>query len=89
MNTSKFLEEIEVLEHKLRQKADDENGKLSFPTLVKQLFDSKQIDEKIIADLKKLWGFRNKIYSSPTPEETISGEAQNLLDKVISNHSLK
>ncbi len=89
MNTSKFLEEIKVLENKLRQKAGDENGRLGFPALVQQLTNSKQLDTQIVADLKKVWELRNKIYSSPTPEDEVPSEAQTLLASLISNPNLQ
>jgi len=89
MKTAKFLEETKVLENRLRQKAGDESGRLSFPVLVKQLVSTGQIDEQIVADLKKLWELRNKVYSTPTPNDDISDEAQTLLALLISNPKLQ
>lgn len=89
MNTAKFLEETKVIENKLRQKAGDESGRLGFPILVKQLLDEGKIDEQIVVDLKKLWEIRNKVYSTPTPEDNISDEAQTLLVSLISNPKLQ
>lgn len=89
MNTAKFLEETKVLENKLRQKADDESGRLDFPVLVKQLLDEDKIDEQIVADLKKLWELRNKVYSTPAPDDNISDEAQALLVSLINNPKLQ
>lgn len=89
MNTAKFLEEIKVLEKKLRQKAGEESGKLSFPVLVKKLKDAEEIDEKVVADLKKIWELRNKVYSTPVPNDNISDEIQTLLVSLISNPKLQ
>lgn len=89
MNTAKFLEETKMIENKLRRKAGDESGRLGFPVLVKQLQDEGKIDEQIVADLKKLWELRNKVYSTPTPEDSISDEAQALLASLISNLKLQ
>ncbi|MEX0877560.1 MAG: hypothetical protein WDZ40_01695 [Candidatus Spechtbacterales bacterium] len=89
MNTAKFLEETKVLENKLYQKAGDESGRIGFPVLVKQLVGTGQIDEQIVADLKKLWKLRNKVYSTPTPDDNISNEAQDLLASLISNPKLQ
>lgn len=89
MNTAKFLEETKVIENKLRQKAGDESGRLGFPILVKQLQDEGKIDEQIVADLKKLWELRNIIYSSPTPNDSVSDEAQALLVSLINNPKLQ
>lgn len=89
MNTAKFLEETKVIENKLRQKAGDESGRLGFPILVKQLLDEGKIDEQIVADLKKIWELRNKVYSIPTPDDNISDEAQTLLASLISNPKLQ
>lgn len=89
MNTAKFLEETKVIENKLRQKAGDESGRLGFPILVKQLQDEGKIDEQIVADLKKLWELRNIIYSSPTPNDNVSDEAQTLLVSLINNPKLQ
>jgi len=89
MNTTKFLEETKVLENKLRQKAGEESRRLGFPILVKQLQDEGKIDEQIVAELKKLWKLRNKVYSTPTPEDDISDEAQTLLVSLISNPKLQ
>jgi len=89
MKTSKFLEEIKALENKLRQKTGDETGRLGFPALVQKLTNSNQLDDQIVADLKKLWQIRNKIYSSPTPEDDVSNEAQVLLANLISNPNLQ
>ncbi len=89
MNTAKFLEETKALENKMRQKTGDESGRLGFPALVKQLKSIEQVDEQIVADLKKLWEIRNKIYSSPTPDDNISDETQSLLISLISNPKLK
>jgi len=89
MNTAKFLEEIQVLEKKLRQNTDDESRRLGFPVLVKQLQDEGKIDEQIVAEIKKLWELRNTIYSSPTPDDNVSDEAQTLLVSLINNPKLK
>jgi len=89
MNTTKFLEETKVLENKMRQKAGDESERLGFPALVKRLVNTGQIDDQIVADLKKLWELRNKVYSTPTPEGSISDEAQALLASLISNSKLQ
>jgi hypothetical protein len=89
MDTAKFLEETKVLENKLRQKAGDESGRLGFPILVKQLQDEDKIDEQIVAEIKKLWELRNTIYSSPTPDDNVSDEAQTLLVSLINNLKLK
>ncbi|MDI6603286.1 MAG: hypothetical protein QME57_04240 [Patescibacteria group bacterium] len=89
MNIAKFLEETKVLENKLRQKTDDESGRLGFPALAKQLKDAGKIDEQIVADLKKLWELRNQVYSSSTPDDNIADEAQTLLDSLISNPKLQ
>lgn len=89
MNTAKFLEEIKVIENKLRQKAGDESGRLDFPILVKQLQSEGKIDEQIVADLKKLWELRNQVYSSATPKDNISDETQTLLVSLISNPRLQ
>ena len=89
MNTAKFLEETKVLENKMRQKAGDESGRLGFPALVKQLVSTGQIDDQIVADLKKLWELRNKVYSTPTPDDDITDEAQTLLVSLISNPKLQ
>lgn len=89
MDTAKFLEETKVLENKLRKRANDESGKLSFPVLVKQLEGAGIIDEQIVADLEKLWEFRNEAYSLPTPKDNISDEAQALLVSLFCNPKLK
>lgn len=89
MNTSKFLEEVNVLENKLRQKAGDETGRIGFPASVQQLANTNQLDEQIVSDLKELWEIRNKIYSSPTPEDEVPNEAQTLLATLISNPNLQ
>jgi len=89
MNTAKFLEETKMLENKLRQKAGDESGRLGFPVLVKQLVNTGQIDDQIVADLKKLWELRNKVYSTPTPDDDITDEAQTLLVSLNSNLKLQ
>jgi hypothetical protein len=89
MNTAKFLEETEVLKNKLCQKAGYESESLGFPVLVKQLVSTGQIDEQIVADLKKLWELRNTIYSSRTPDNNVSDEAQTLLVSLINNSKLK
>ncbi len=90
MNTSKFLEEIKVLESKLRQKSSDENGRLGFSILVQRLANSKQLDAQIVDDLKKLWEHRNKIYSSPTLEDDeVSDGYQTLLATLINNPNLQ
>lgn len=89
MNTAKFLEETKMLENKLRQKAGDEAGMLGFPVLVKQLLDEGKIDEQIVADLKKVWEPRNKVYSTPAPGGNISDEVQVLLASLISNPKLQ
>lgn len=89
MYTSKFLEEVKVIENKLRQKAGNKTGKLDFSTLVQQLAKSNQIDGQIVEDLKKLWQLRNKIYSTPTTETKVSNETRNLLAGLISNPKLQ
>jgi hypothetical protein len=89
MNTVKFLEEIKVLENRLRQKIGDESGKLGFPLLVKQLVGTEQIDKQILADFEKLWELRNKVCSTPTLNDDISDEAQVLLASLIGNSNLQ
>ena len=89
MDTSKFLEEIKVLENKLRQKAGGETMGLGFPALIHQLSMSNQLDKQIVGDLKKLWELRNKIYSSPTVADVVPDEAQTLLAALISNPNLQ
>jgi len=68
MKASKFLNGIQKLEDKLRQKAGDKTGKLRFPVLVQKLAESNQLDDKTVIEMKKLWELRNKIYSSSTLE---------------------
>ncbi|MEA2097558.1 MAG: hypothetical protein U9P70_00555 [Patescibacteria group bacterium] len=89
MNTAKFLEETKEIENKLHQKASDEPEKVGFSILVKQLQNEGKIDKQIVTDLKKLWEIRNKVYSTPTPEDSISDEAQALLASLIGNPKLQ
>lgn len=89
MNTAKFLEETKVLENKLRQKAGDESGRLGFAVIVKQLLDEGKIDKQIVADLKKLWELRNRVYSTPAPDDNISDKTRALLVSLICNPKLQ
>jgi hypothetical protein len=89
MNTAKFLKETTALENKLRSKVGDEPERLGFTALVKRLISIGQIDEQTVTDLKKLWELRNKVYSTPIPDNNISGEAQTLLASLISNSKLQ
>jgi len=89
MDTIKFLEEVKIIENKLRQKSNDKSKSLDFPVLVKQFKNTGEIDGQIATDLKKIWELRNRLYSSPTPSNNISNEARFLLASLISNPKLQ
>ena len=89
MNTLKFLEEIDILEKKLRKKNKDSSLNLNYSELINQMYKNKQLKKDIFLDLKKIWFVRNKIYSSTLNDREVSDEAQSILAKIISNSDLK
>ena len=85
MNTSKFLEGIIAIEKKIQQMAGENSERASFLSLILKLADSGKLESQTVTDLKELWVVRNKIYSSRTPENTVSDEAEKLLAKAMIN----
>lgn len=89
MDTLKFLEEITVIESKIRQKAGDKSGKSHFSTSVHKLFASGELNQQDVNDLKSLWELRNRIYVTLDEKEVITKEAQDTLANLVSNPKLQ
>ena len=47
------------------------------------------VNEKTVADLKRLWELRNQIYSSPRPDSSIPDDIQTLSVSLIGNPKLQ
>ncbi|MDD3006788.1 MAG: hypothetical protein PHX30_04375 [Candidatus Pacebacteria bacterium] len=85
MDILKFLEEINAIKDKLYQEVGEKHENLSFPFLVRELLESKRLDEQMAVDLRELWKTRNEVVSSRNAVKEISSSTQVVLARTINN----
>lgn len=77
MNIHDFLEQFRVIENHLFSLAPDFNKRQGLFNLLKYLRANNKLNDELLGDISYVIQARNKIMSTPSPDENISDDIAN------------
>lgn len=83
MKQNKFLEEVKIIENKVRDAAGEQDGQVGFLGLVDTLVERGDIDKGLIEEIANVWDMRNRIYAEPRMGVEVTQTARDSLVQII------